>query len=243
MTTMPDFGGSPRAKVVAVLGMHRSGTSWLAGTLQEMGLDLGEVDTRNPFNAKGNRENRFLMDLHEGVLRSNGGSWRSPRYPNRWRWWQRRKLAKHVRKMNQMFGLWGFKDPRTLLLLDAWEAQVPELIRVGIYRDPSSVVASLIARQNDFTKDEALGLWRIYNERLLAEYERRRFPVIRFGVSDEELFEQAQRIAKYVGLPQPEQSDTFFDKELVHNSPAANIPIDLAPIWDRLEDARRASMG
>lgn len=39
-----------------VLGMHRSGTRSLAGSLQERGLRLGKVFTSNPYNRKGNRE-------------------------------------------------------------------------------------------------------------------------------------------------------------------------------------------
>ena len=47
--------------VVLVLGMHRSGTSCLAGSLQQAGLELGDVFTSNPFNKKGNREHRDVM--------------------------------------------------------------------------------------------------------------------------------------------------------------------------------------
>jgi len=48
---------STGAETVAILGMHRSGTSCLAGSLQELGLYLGEVYDQNPHNPRGNREN------------------------------------------------------------------------------------------------------------------------------------------------------------------------------------------
>ena len=63
-------------RIYAVLGMHRSGTSWLAGSLEERGLALGEVNESAKYNAKGNRENSELQSLHAAVLRDSGGTWR-----------------------------------------------------------------------------------------------------------------------------------------------------------------------
>jgi len=68
----------PAPRIVAVLGMHRSGTSWLAGSLQDLGLEMGEVSTRDPHNLKGNRESPVLMEIHDGVLVDSGGSWKRP---------------------------------------------------------------------------------------------------------------------------------------------------------------------
>ena len=75
---------SSACRVVAVLGMHRSGTSWLAGSLQEQGLELGAVNEQAAHNAKGNRENDEIAALHGAVLRDSGGSWDSP--PRRIEW-------------------------------------------------------------------------------------------------------------------------------------------------------------
>ena len=58
-------------RVIAILGMHRSGTSCLTGSLQEAGLELGEHHTWNPYNRKGNRENQDFVDLHDAILAAN----------------------------------------------------------------------------------------------------------------------------------------------------------------------------
>ena len=73
--------------------MHRSGTSWLAGSLQEKGLELGEVSTREQHNVKGNRESAVLMAIHDGVLADNDGSWKKPAWPNRWSAERKAELA------------------------------------------------------------------------------------------------------------------------------------------------------
>src|SRR6266540_944941 len=67
-----------RKTVVAVLGMHRSGTSAVAGTLEEHGVELGPVSKRNRFNPRGNREIRELNRLHDRILDRSGGSWWDP---------------------------------------------------------------------------------------------------------------------------------------------------------------------
>ena len=54
--------------LLAVLGMHRSGTSATAGILQELGIELGPVSERARFNARGNREIRELNQLHNAIL-------------------------------------------------------------------------------------------------------------------------------------------------------------------------------
>ena len=66
------------APPVAVLGMHRSGTSSLAGSLEEAGLHLGEVVTRADHNQKGNRESLAMRDLNDRLLEHNGGAWDRP---------------------------------------------------------------------------------------------------------------------------------------------------------------------
>ena len=63
---------------IIVLGMHRSGTSALTGTLEKAGLQLGSVIEEAPDNLKGSRESRSIMLLHEDILERNGGSWDNP---------------------------------------------------------------------------------------------------------------------------------------------------------------------
>jgi hypothetical protein len=225
------------AGVVAVLGMHRSGTSWLAGSLQELGLEMGEVSTSDPHNKKGNRESPVLMEIHEGVLADSGGSWKRPPAKVSWSSARREALAAHVRDMGARYPRgWGFKDPRALLVLDEWKRQVPELVRVGIFRHPLAVWRSLHARSERFDRDRAFSLWCAYNERLVAEHRRSAFPVLRFDVGADELFAGLSRIAKALGLPGADRKSRFFDAELVHNDEASEpVPRPCRELWNHLE--------
>ena len=72
-------------RVITVLGMHRSGTSSLVGSLEEAGLPLGDVrDTGGDSNEKGHREPGELIALHDDVLITSGGAWHLPPAEARW---------------------------------------------------------------------------------------------------------------------------------------------------------------
>lgn len=226
----------------AVLGMHRSGTSWLAGSLQEKGLELGEVSTGNLHNLKGNRESEVLIALHDAVLAENGGSWRRPPARSRWSEARRAELAAYVARMNADYPLWGFKDPRALLLLSAWRDAVPDLERVGIYRHPLAVHRSLAARSDRFDEARSTSLWCAYNERLVEELRRSAFPLLRFDVAPSELTALLDAVARDLRLPGADRASSFFEEGLVHNNDAAAaepVPRACRALWDALESFRR----
>ena len=227
------MGESSSCRVVAVLGMHRSGTSWLAGSLQEEGLELGAVNVRAPHNEKGNRENGELAALHGAVLRAAGGVWDAPPGRVEWSDEHRAALAAFIRRMCAGFPLWGFKDPRTLLVLDEWHRQVPQLERVGIFRHPAAVVRSLAAR-SPVSERAGLRLWRAYNEQLVAEHRRSPFPIIRFD--DPAALPQAvEVVARHLELPGARDAGTFFDAGLVRQGTTeTRVPRSCRNVWDYL---------
>jgi hypothetical protein len=235
----PLFSSRSRASstVVAILGMHRSGTSWFAGALQQAGLALGEVNTEAPRNARGTRESLRLNKIHDEVLEANGGSWRRPPATTKWPREQRIELGRYIEEMDGASAMWGFKDPRALLLFDEWERRAPSLVCVGIYRHPIAVYRSLADRSPDFTEDEALALWRTYNERLLARHRREAFPILRFDVSSEELQRNLRAVAETLGLGKT--GDDFFESSLAHHAPAdETVPESVREIWKELEELR-----
>ena len=155
MLTHKPSGGS---KSVIILGMHRSGTSCLAGSLEQAGLYLGEVNKKAPHNARGNRENRDIMDLNDLVLSSAGGSWDNPPHP--WIHWSADQIAARdaLIATYPTDKVWGFKEPRTLFTLDGWLDALPNTQLVGTFRHPMAVAQSLKAR-NGFSIERGLDLW------------------------------------------------------------------------------------
>jgi hypothetical protein len=218
---MPLFGARTPAAlrdkgIVAVLGMHRSGTSVTAGMLADHGVELGPVSEKNRFNPRGNREIRELNRLHDRILERSGGSWWDPPARVRARWGD-------YRQRNEILGsiqgeTIGVKDPRMLLVLALWRDL--DLRPIGVIRNPVAVRESLEARarerQRRHPQLSAAGweeLWVIYNRALLAEHRRHPFPLIDFDRHDE-LDYQVRGALAFHDL-EPSASSGFFERELL----------------------------
>jgi len=202
-----------QTRCVLILGMHRSGTSSLAGCLQERGLFLGDVSEKNPFNPKGNRENRAFMELNDSVLKSSGGRWNAP--PDRIGWTpgqEREREAVVASLSNSGARLWGFKDPRTLLTLPFWEAGIAKALRVGTFRHPAAVAKSLAGRSG-MPIERAFALWRAYNRKLVEAWETMPFPLVCFDSGPREYLDAIGRAASHLGLETP-PGTTFFEENL-----------------------------
>jgi hypothetical protein len=200
--------------VVCVLGMHRSGTSCLTGSLQAAGVDLGKHHTWNRFNQKGNRENQDIVDFHDQLLADNQASWDKPP--------RRLKLSPaHFEQASNIaaaFGpdqRWGFKDPRALLALALWKQVIPELNFIGIFRHPLAVAASLDRRSaGGMPRKTALELWYQYNQRLLREYQNSPFPILCFDWDEQVFHQRLDAVLTGLGLPQLDPENRFYTPDL-----------------------------
>lgn len=219
-------------RVLAIVGMHRSGTSCLAGSLQEAGLYLGNVITQAPHNAKGNRENKQIMDLQEDVLVHSGGAWDV--VPRELVWTAEHRARRDAIIASYGDASWAFKDPRTLVTLDFWREALGELDFVGTFRHPRLVAESLL-RRNGGTVERWLDLWAAYNERLLALHERYRFPIVRFDVAEDVYRRSVDHVIAALGLP-PAGHLTFFEASLRHHNepPAEELPERVQRMVERL---------
>jgi hypothetical protein len=244
-SSAPQTPAAAGQRVIAILGMHRSGTSLLTGTLQECGLDLGDVNTAAPANKKGNRESWALMALHEDLLRKAGGSWsQPPEQPVAWGRLHRGIRDAYIASFADS-PLWGFKDPRSLLVLEGWLEAVPGLETIGIFRHPQEVANSLQARTPDlFTPETALQLWLAYNVRLLAWQEESGCPLLEYLPDAAAFKRDAVAAARRLRLPRPGEPEdlAFHDPRLRHQlADESPLPDDVRKVYETLR-ARAASV-
>ncbi len=201
---------------IIVLGMHRSGTSCLAGSLEQAGLCLGNVNRKAPHNPKGNQENRDIMDLNDAVLSASGAAWDSP--PDTSPIWSK----SHRDQRDQILASYpqdqiiGFKDPRTIFTLEGWLEALPQTRLVATFRHPFAVAQSLSTR-NGFPIKRGLDLWLSYNRRLLAISESREVPVINFDLLAEHYGIALRTICERLGLTPPVDGFNFFEAGLRRN--------------------------
>jgi hypothetical protein len=166
--------------IVLVVGMHRSGTSTVAGLLHANGIMMGEADVLRPppngENPRGFFENYRFRRVNDRILAGRGyrvESW-APEVPDCSpgpiaRLWMGRLLRRYERR----YPSWGFKDPRSCLTLGGWlgeieRAGLTDRVRV-VYatRQPYAVARSLVVR-NGIEPATGLRLWRTYNQRALT---------------------------------------------------------------------------
>lgn len=207
----------PAAEPVAILGMHRSGTSSLAGSLEAHGLAFGDVVRQAPYNRRGNLEDLRIRALHDAVLEDSGGAWDAPPATTRWTPGREAELTEIVSAYRPL-GVWGFKDPRSLLVLDGWLRELPALRLVGTYRHPAAVARSLRARHPSMTADHAEGLWLHYNELLLRTSQEHHVRLVCFDLPGDAYEARVAQLAAALGLG-PRHAAGFFTAELRHWSP------------------------
>ncbi len=158
------------------MGMHRSGTSALAGALAALGLDAGPAEALMPAD-EGNPEGYFeitsIADLDEMILALLGGRWDIP--PQRDAGWSERPdLASFLEEasclVSQTFSSDRFvlKDPRMALLVPLWRRVLEDVVAVLIVRSPAEVARSM-ARRDAMTPLTGLSLWAAYNRALLED--------------------------------------------------------------------------
>lgn len=113
---------------ITVLGMHRSGTSALAGMLARLGCDVPkDLLDAAPMNAKGFYESRSLSEMNDELLRSAGSSWFTWQEFNK-DWLRSAKAAEfrdlalsNLQSAYKDSRLPLLKDPRLCLIVDFWE--------------------------------------------------------------------------------------------------------------------------
>lgn len=159
---------------IIVLGMHRSGTSCIAGMLQLFGAYAGEPGcflSEPDENARGFVERADLHMACVGALRRRGGDWSVPLG------WdaaaepaaraQLRADWEPIAAVLAAQAPWLIKEPRLCLLFGELRARIAQPIHVHVVRAPSAVAAS-VQRRDGLGATHALALWEHYNHAAAA---------------------------------------------------------------------------
>jgi glycosyltransferase involved in cell wall biosynthesis len=156
-------------RAIIVLGMHRSGTSALAGVISLLGADLPNgLLKRGPENETGFWESAKLVSIHDELLSSAGSSWDDWRaFDQNWYASSQAPIfkARVLELLQKDFAgsrLFVVKDPRICRLWPFWRELLEELgTKPGVaipVRNPIEVAASL-ERRDGFAPARAYLLW------------------------------------------------------------------------------------
>ena len=226
---------------VLVLGMHRSGTSALAGVLGLLGLQLGrDLLPAAPNNQKGHFESRSVVRYHDDLLR---------RLESAWDDFMRidfgNDLSRQVEILANLLSKEfpgqrsvALKDPRMCrlapLAIEAMKVAGRQPVAILAWRHPLEVADSL-ANRDGFATSKSLLLW--LRHVLSAESATREIPRVFINYDDllDDWRGAVAKIGRELNLYWPAavsraaaDIDRFLDTDLRHNR-----IVDQAPAWGR----------
>src|SRR5712692_1238939 len=162
---------------VLVVGMHRSGSSAAARSLNLMGLSVCRQDDLVPDligNERGHWESASLVTFNDRLLARVGRAWWFPPQVGAWEALSsslQAQLAECRTRFDRVHeqSPWVWKDPRTSLTLPLWLSALGSRVLglVFCFRNPLEVADSLATR-NQFPQYLSICLWERYNRHLLA---------------------------------------------------------------------------
>jgi hypothetical protein len=214
------------ARLLVVLGMHRSGTSAVAQLLGSNGAHLGDPEQlipANEYNPRGHFESLDLSEFNEHALSVMSAPWWAPPtietvqagaedlVPGARQVWRRRGSGGQGEVAL-------VKDPRFSLLLPIWRPVFgPDTLYVVCVRNPIGVARSLLARDKiDLTV--GVGLWEAYNIACLHGLTGSRalfVDVDSLMVTVAAREDLVRRVRTAVGLEQVSRIDDTFEPDLI----------------------------
>ena len=169
------------SQTLIITGMHRSGTSFVAELFKSAGLHIGETllkgDVGNP---RGYFEDEDFLTLQRnmlakacpsGVVGWTDWGWTETEELNEAVWVEDEPAMRALVKSRERHKIWGWKDPRTTLILEPWLRMLPEARFLFVVREPWKVAASVQRLPSELFRtrpDVAVRIWLYYNHRLLA---------------------------------------------------------------------------
>ncbi|KAA0874404.1 sulfotransferase family protein [Nitrincola tapanii] len=200
---------------ILVLGMHRSGTSSVAGCLNEIGVYGGnELLPGSDDNKKGHFENLSVLRFNEKVLKESGATWDDPMLSVRDILFDKYidELIQLIRE--EFYGVRTFyiKEPRICHLLPLYLRALKKLsIKIKIlipYRHPLEIASSL-RKRNGFSPEKSILLWTssiLESEFQTRGEERYIFPYENFLTSPVQVLQEAKVL-------EPPYIDTAVNKD------------------------------
>jgi hypothetical protein len=230
--------------LVFVVGMMRSGTSAVTGSLVELGLETDREDDANYYNEKGYFESTTLSNYAVMLLYRLGGTWYAPpEFDASYLSSPEGQAAVAVARVGldsvlpDAPAVW--KDPQSTLVFPLWlaAAEGRPSGALLVWRDPMEVALSLW-RTVRVDPELAMAVWAEHNRRALDFTQG--MPVVvcsyqRALAEPERFVANAEKLLKWLGVANLVDEDrrlraaSFFESELRRQSA---FPAD-HPLFDR----------
>ena len=219
--------------IIIVLGMHRSGTSTIAGILHLNKIIMGTYQNFWPRplnqNPKGFYENYDFRKINDIILNNVGYNVKSyeaniPKIVLDQK--IKTKMLKLIKNYSSKFSYWGWKDPRTCLTIMEWFKVIKLLgfenqIKIVYVSRKALAVARSLNKRNNLSLKKGLLLWEAYSKRAIEFCEKINVPV--FYCSFEDILKSPKSVCVPLFKFLEKDLDlnvinTFVDKNISKNS-------------------------
>jgi len=123
--------------IYVVLGMHKSGTTFVSRTLHHSGINMVDEGDHHLSYDQGNKYERVSTKaLNQALLGSEGVHSLDLSLPEKLRVTrdQQERMQRLVENYEERFDNWGFKDPRTCFTYPLWAKALPQHKLIAVYR-------------------------------------------------------------------------------------------------------------
>ncbi len=197
-------------KCILIAGMHRCGTSALAGALSQAGVFFGEnlLSSKKDENDLGFFEDADILELNDKFLQDLHSSWDDVRgidfslHEKRCKQYQS-SLQELLSQNYTQQSLWCIKDPRLSVLMPLW---LPVLQALGViprilisFRHPDEVANSLRKRNGFSFEKSALLIANYYTQIISSTYQSDRFFISYEALLDHQEG-KVNNLAEFLGL-------------------------------------------
>ena len=225
--------------ITIILGMHRSGTSTIAGILHLNKIIMGTYQNFWPRplnqNPKGFYENYDFRKINDILLKNVGYDVKSykiniPKIVVDEK--IKTRMIKLVEHYCLKYSCWGWKDPRTCLTIMEWYKIIKLLglenqIKIVYVSRKALAVARSLNKRNNLSLQKGLLLWESYSKRALEFCEKANVSV--FYCSFEDILKSPKSVCfplfKFLGKDLDlDVIDTFVDKNISKNNQGEDYP-------------------
>lgn len=227
-----------QSPLFVVIGMHRSGTSMSANILHALGVNMGDSHFNiSPENAKGHWERTKVVGFNDSIFGHFNRGWGQTSHiltmPEHWLsapYVQelRRDAAHWLSEEMKKAKLFGFKDPRTTLLLPFWEQVFTDVAISPHYifcvRTPAQVVRSLSLRDG-MEKGQAEVRWMNYNVQAIRAIGSGSVCILPYERWFDDPGSNITNLMNFTTLPEPPPGvlGEIIDTQLRHDSSATEL--------------------
>lgn len=213
-------------KRIVILGMGRSGTSFLARFLGECGVYFDEVSEKYEHSQARLINDSILAELFGARPGLPYGKLPAEEIQLSDFWHAKvNGFIEYMSSRAQEVGsapYWAFKDPRTTILHSLWIQHFDVII--GTFRSPQQVMESYVSKGwiDGWQKHrQALEYWFRFNQSLLKIYENSQGVKPMYVMDyNGDVLAQTARLCSKLGIPLSDRAQALYDKKHNHFSTA-----------------------